>query len=782
MSMTQPCSLRLFAAAAIGGLLIFSGGASSIMGQADEANKDGPAEGHSYHGAVFNEGPRQAAVLLPGTGDVNFPVTTSSPEAQMFFNQGIGQLHGFWDFEAERSFRQAAAIDPDCAMAYWGMAQANFDNVKRVEGFMKEAVARKDKVSDRERIYIEGLAKYFDDPKKDTKVRLRDLVRVYENVMEKYPEDLEAKAFLAKQLYFNNKSGIKYTSHYTHDLLIAEILAADPDHPAHHYRIHLWDGEKPEKVIPSAALCGPAAPGIAHMWHMPGHTYSKLKRYHDASWQQEASARIDHAHMIRYQIVPDQIHNFAHNNEWLIRNLNHLGRVDEALDLARNMIELPRLAKFEGEGDKKKYKPNGSWRYGRQRLRDTLLRFELWDSLIAHAENSQYLKPDPVVIPELEWNRVLAIAKFESGDHAGGSVHLEKIETLLADQTAKRDKAVADAESKAREAKKNDKQIEESKKAAEKNFSKELTARENAANEVGVYAALNAQPADTARALELLPKLKNLAKARHATLWSRAGNQEKALELAKQAVDSGKSEVHPLAVQVALLNEAGKTEDAKAAFEKLRTVGATADLDIPMLQRLAPIAQAFGYPEDWRTPPAPAEDLGKRPALDKLGPFRWSPPIAPEWTLKEANGEPTSLSDFKGRPVLVIFYLGKECSHCMDQLNNFAPRHDAYLKAGIPIVAVSTDTAEGLAATFQKTPDAQGNPRNPFPFPLLSNADLDSFKAYRAFDDFENLALHGTFLIDGEGHIRWQDISYEPFMHAEWLLEECQRLLSFDES
>ena len=74
------------------------------------------------HGEVFNEGPRQAAYLMGDTGNVTFPITSANPEAQAFFNQGIGQLHGFWYFEAERSFRQVAMLDPNCAMAYWGMA------------------------------------------------------------------------------------------------------------------------------------------------------------------------------------------------------------------------------------------------------------------------------------------------------------------------------------------------------------------------------------------------------------------------------------------------------------------------------------------------------------------------------------------------------------------------------------------------------------------------------------------------------------------------------------
>jgi len=55
---------------------------------------------------------------------------------------------------------------------------------------------------------------------------------------------------------------------------------------------------------------------------------------------------------------------------------------------------------------------------------------------------------------------------------------------------------------------------------------------------------------------------------------------------------------------------------------------------------------------------------------------------------------------------------------------------------------------------------------------------LATFKAYRAFDDFENQALHGTFIIDERGLVRWQDISFEPFMDGKFVLKEAQRLLN----
>ena len=69
------------------------------------------------------------------------------------------------------------------------------------------------------------------------------------------------------------------------------------------------------------------------------------------------------------------------------------------------------------------------------------------------------------------------------------------------------------------------------------------------------------------------------------------------------------------------------------------------------------------------------------------------------------------------------------------------------------------------------------NKEGDFPFPLAADPKLEVFKKYRCFDDFENLTLHGTFLVDGDGLVRWQDISYDPFMDADFLLSEARRLL-----
>ena len=140
--------------------------------------------------------------------------------------------------------------------------------------------------------------------------------------------------------------------------------------------------------------------------------------------------------------------------------------------------------------------------------------------------------------------------------------------------------------------------------------------------------------------------------------------------------------------------------------------------------------------------------------------------------MPDAQNKQLSLKQYKGKPVVVIFYLGHGCPHCIQQLAAFAPKTEEFAKLGISLVAISTDSVDGLMKTAEKVADTGG-----FPFPLLSDKSMQSFKAYRAFDDFENKPLHGTFLIDGDGLVRWQDISYDPFTETKFLLEEAQRLL-----
>ena len=734
---------------------------------AEEKQDDILPEGHSSHGEIFNEGPRQAAYLMDGIGEVRFDVTSSSEDAKAFVRQGVGQLHGFWYFESERSFRQAATLDPDCAIAYWGMAMSNKRNTERARGFIKEAMERKDKASRHEQMWIESFNTYInakagstDEKKRRAKKYISDL----ENILFEFPNDTEAKAFMCEFLWSGRRSGIDMGSYYTVDALIEEVLNDIPLHPIHHYRIHLWDTKKPEKALESAALCGLSSPSIAHMWHMPGHIYSRLKRYHDAVYQQEASARVDHAHMMKDLVLPDQIHNFAHNNEWCIRNLIHIGRVQDAMDLARNMIQLPRHPKYNHIG---KF---GSYKYGRQRLLGVLRTFELHKQMVSLAQ-TPYLEKSGNATEDLKTERYVGAAYAALGQKENALEIRNRMDKELTDQKANQKKAGDDAEKKARDEKKNDKDAKRARSTAEGKFRTRVRELENSIREIDGRIALHEGRA--AEALDLLTKAGGIPTEELVRVMVAAGKKDEAIKKITDYVNVNKNEVRPLAAQVEVLWACEKKEEAKTALKELQKISGVIDQDLPAFAGVDRIAKESGIEGDWRQPLVVADDIGARPPLNSLGPFRWQPITAADWQLPDVENKTRSLDEFKGKPTVVIFYLGAGCLHCAEQLQKFAPRAKEFEQAGLQLVAISTDKQEILHRAYEALDEE-------FPFPLVSDAKMDVFKAYRCFDDFEQVPLHGTFLLDPNGKVRWQDISYEPFMDPDFVLKESVRLLGQD--
>lgn len=726
--------------------------------------------GHSYHGEAFNEGPRQAARLMGGTGPIDFKVTVKGDEARKFFNQGVGQLHGFWYFEAERSFRQVLRFDTNCTMAYWGMAMANGNNKKRARDFIKQASKGGHKVTARERRYISALAKYLKDDKRKSKERYGDYAEDLEEIMEDYPDDIEAKAFYALQLW-KNKRYIKIKDRDVPNKILNEVLARQPLHPVHHYRIHLWDVTPgATNALNSAARAGKAASSIAHMWHMPGHTYSRLKRYSDGAWQQEASARTDHAYMIRNRVMPDQIHNFAHNNEWLIRNLNHLGAVDRALDLARNMIELPRHPKYNS------FK-KGSANYGTTRLLETLVRYELWDELI-RLSRTQYLAPTDNNDHEVRRAHALGLAYAWKNDSRNVAAQLNSLNTLKSKRP--KPKKPDPKKSSSKDSDKDDK------KPSTKSASEKKPAPKKKAPKVGFLATMStiefaeaeiraikaANYADVTAARDWMHKASSLPAERLAMIHAAVGDGDKAIELAKSSATKNVKQLQPLANLIRMYSRFGHEQEAVAEFKKLRPLSAETDIRAPIFAGLASIAKRAGFKPDWRPALKRAKDFGERPRLDSLGPFRWTPPPAADWALPNEKKQTIAMKDHLGRATIVIFYLGEGCTHCIEQLAAFAPLTDDFKKLGISLVGLSTDSIPGLSKSAQKAKEDGG-----FPFPLVADPQLNAFKRYRAYDDFEKIPLHGTFLVSPRGNVLWQDISYEPFVETDFLLKEAKRLL-----
>ena len=731
--------------------------------QPEAAGDDKPKAGHSHQGEAFNQGPRHSALPIEGTGNISFAIQCSWEEGQQFFNQGIGQLHGFWYYEAERTFRQIASKDPDCAMAYWGMAMANWENEKRAKAFIKKASELQEKATEKNQRYIQAQANYLDGEPKDAKKRKQELIDDLEGIIQDYPADIEARAILCVRLWQFGRSGLPIHSHQAVDAILQQIFAVNPMHPAHHYRIHLWDGKKAKVALDSAAKLGHTAPGIAHMWHMPGHIYSKLKRWDDSAFAQEASARTDHNYMITRRVLPDRIHNYAHNNEWLCRNWMTLGRAHDALGMAQSLIANPRHPKLNTLS-----RGGRSASYGRSRIFEVLRRYELWDKTLQLAD-TPYLAPTPKPEEQLKRLRLLGQAHLGKKSLEGlQSVDME-LATLLNTAREEGEKAKTEAREKAAKEEKNEKDTEKLVKEATKKPEEWIKKLEKAREAIVCFSALLENKLDEAKKhLGAVEDDKyNLAK-----LHLRAGDEEKALKMSEEALKPGDNRVLPLLARIEILHATGKEEQTRKAFELLKPISAYLDLKAPPVARVMAIAGELDL-GDWQAEPVLRDDIGVRPSLDSLGPVAWTPPPAYDFTLPDGTGGTISRKDYAGRPIILVFYLGYGCLHCAEQLEKFAKSAKLFEDNGFDVLAVSTDSETDLIKSREKW-EKDGNS---FPFPLVADPALKVFREWNAYDDFEKSPLHGTFVISPSGKVLWQDISSDPFMDCDFLVKESQRLL-----
>jgi hypothetical protein len=336
------------------------------------------------------------------------------------------------------------------------------------------------------------------------------------------------------------------------------------------------------------------------MWHMPGHTFSKLKRPDDAAWQQEASTRVDHAYMIRSYILPDQIHNYAHNEEWLTRTYNDLGRAKDAAALARSLIAIPRHPTYNTLD-----KSSTSSSYGRTRLIETLIKWELWQDLKAFttvpaghpAHDVVRLHAAGLAAYHLDDAKALTLALKEL-DAVKTETKLVKLDTSkLKPKTSD----VSDKSEKSDPKKKSDKPAEKP----------EVKAKNNALAELKALIALLDKKVPKVEKNKLLDALKttDIPKERQARYWLKLDDKTKAAELTKNFTQ----DLVGLAIKTEVLQACGKTDDAKKAFEDTRKQAFAMDRDLPIAKRLDALAKTFGITGDWPTPAPKRTDSGIRP-------------------------------------------------------------------------------------------------------------------------------------------------------------------------
>jgi tetratricopeptide (TPR) repeat protein len=280
---------------------------------------------------------------VTGIGDSHLEITTKSAKAQAYFDQGFNLLHCFWDFEAYRAFKEAARLDPNAAMAYWGIAEAvaNYpamEDIKKTA--LEKAQALMEKASDHEQYYLRAQQAQQDEDDGPADYRAE-----MEALIDKYPGDIDAKLFLAihSDYGYANENGRPEDDTIYARMLVQEVLATHPNSAAaHHYRIHILEASThPEDALADADALGKLAPGSGHMVHMPGHIYYRLGDYDRARQAFLDSMNVDSDYMQREKVSTLDDWNYAHNLSYLIASDAESGRLKEALDVAARLEKLP---------------------------------------------------------------------------------------------------------------------------------------------------------------------------------------------------------------------------------------------------------------------------------------------------------------------------------------------------------------------------------------------------------------------------------------------------------
>jgi tetratricopeptide (TPR) repeat protein len=376
--------------------------------------------------------------LYDGLGSYSRKITTDSPEAQRYFDQGLAFLHGFNHRAAIRAFQQAAELDPGCAMAHWGVALACGPHINSIavpppaaELAWKElGLAQKNaaNASPVERALIDTLAKRYANPRPEDRSGLdRAYADAMREVWEKYPKDPDVGALFAEAM-MNLRPWDQWTPDGkpqpgTDEIIstLDAVLTLNPNHPlANHLYIHAVEASpNPERAMAAADRLRNLQPGLAHNVHMPSHIDIRTGQWLKAVDTNAKAVEADK----RYRKIFGPAKGFlnvyiAHNRHMLAYAAMMTGQRDLAMKHIRAMVvELP--AEF--------LKENALQAEGNVSMPlEVMVRFGLWDEILAEPEKYT----DKMWFTRAFHHAARAIAYAAKGDaanaHKAQSVFLER--------------------------------------------------------------------------------------------------------------------------------------------------------------------------------------------------------------------------------------------------------------------------------------------------------------------------------------------------------------------
>ncbi|HYB12977.1 MAG TPA: hypothetical protein VEG67_05865, partial [Myxococcota bacterium] len=299
--------------------------------------------------------------LFDNLGNYSHPITTKSALAQRYFDQGLRLVYGFNHEEARRAFEEAAHLDPDAVMAYWGIAYTlgpnyNLPGDPSRDREAYQAVAKAQAASganERERAYLAAIAtRYADPPPSDRRALDEAYAQAMRGLAERYPDDLDAATLYAESLM-----DLRPWELWTHRgkpqpgtleivATLESVLRRNPDHPgANHYYIHAVEASpSPERGLASADRLGDLVPGAGHLVHMPSHIYMRTGRYGDAVAANERAVAVDETYLESQNVhgVYSMMY-YPHNIHFLYAAAAFDGRSAESVQAADKLVaKIPR--------------------------------------------------------------------------------------------------------------------------------------------------------------------------------------------------------------------------------------------------------------------------------------------------------------------------------------------------------------------------------------------------------------------------------------------------------
>ncbi len=368
--------------------------------------------------------PDTAVPLREDLSGFGHRVTTGSRLAQRYFDQGLTLYYGFNHEGAIASFKQAAALDPDCAMAYWGQALAAGPNINNPE--MDEAASRlawesieragqhADGASPLEQALIAALAKRYAWPPPEDRSELnRAYAEAMRQVWADHPEDSEAGTLFAESLMdlhpWDLWSPAGDPRPDTPEIVttLESVMARYPDHPgANHFYIHTIEASpEPGRALRSADLLRDRIPGAGHLRHMPSHIYIRVGRYADAMLANQRGIEAD-----RPWISEKGFYTLyrAHNYHFLAYAAMFQGAREIAMQAARDMVATIPMEMVQTYPDFLDAFLGVPYH--------VMVRFGLWDEILAQPEPAEDL---PVTRAFWRYARVVALAATDRVGEAG---------------------------------------------------------------------------------------------------------------------------------------------------------------------------------------------------------------------------------------------------------------------------------------------------------------------------------------------------------------------------